>query len=83
MTSLTKNTLFKSTKPRAETLMDKTTRAVTEILDEEMEKRRIKTDRLRKARLEREANPLAETPTPTAKSSTARKQPPAKAAGKS
>ncbi|MGJ5621296.1 hypothetical protein [Sulfitobacter sp. MF3-043] len=83
MTRLTKTTLFKSTKPRAETPMDKTTRAVTEILGEETEKRRIKTDRLRKARLEREANTLAETPTPTAKPSTARKKSPAKAARKS
>jgi len=35
--------------------MDKTTRAVRHILDDEAEKRSSKTSRLRKARLEREA----------------------------
>jgi len=55
MTKLTKTTLLNTTKPRAETLMDKTTRVVREILDEETAQRQIRTLRLRKARLEREA----------------------------
>ncbi|WP_165978803.1 hypothetical protein [Antarcticimicrobium luteum] len=36
--------------------MDKTTRAAREILDDEAETRLVKTARLRKARLEREAS---------------------------
>ena len=55
MTRRTKTTLFKPTPPRAETLMDKTTRIVRGIIDEEAEQRLLKTSRLRKARLEREA----------------------------
>ncbi|SFM25066.1 hypothetical protein [Shimia aestuarii] len=60
MTKLTKTTLFKPTPPRAETLMDKTTRIVRGILDDEAEQRENKTARLRKARLEREAATRAE-----------------------
>lgn len=56
MARLTKTTLFKPSKPRAETIMDKTSRAVREILDDETEQRQVKTARLRKARLEREAS---------------------------
>ncbi len=56
MAKPTKITLFKDPKPKAETLMDKTTRAVRQILDEETERREVKTARLRKARLEREAS---------------------------
>jgi len=56
MAKLTKNTLFKADKPRAETLIDRTTRAAKEILEDEAEQRELKTARLRKARLEREAN---------------------------
>lgn len=55
MTSLNKTTLFKVSVPRAETQMDKTSRAVREILDDETDLRSAKTDRLRKARIEREA----------------------------
>ena len=55
MTRLTKTTFFKPAPPRAETLMDKTTRIVRGIIDEEAEQRLLKTSRLRKARLEREA----------------------------
>ena len=55
MTKLTKTALFDTSKPRKETLMDKTTRVVREILDEETAQRQIRTLRLRKARLEREA----------------------------
>jgi hypothetical protein len=56
MAKSTKITLFKDTAPRAETLMDKITRAAKEIVDDETEQRAVKTERLRKARLEREAS---------------------------
>ncbi len=56
MTKLTKTNLFKSTKPRNETPMEKTTRLVRGIRDGETEQRQAKTTRLRKARLEREAS---------------------------
>lgn len=77
MTKLTKTTLFKDPKPLKETLMDKTTRVVREILDEEAEQRQIKTSRLRKARREREAVPPSDEIPPTP--SGARKNPWAKA----
>ena len=54
MAKLATTTLFKTSAPRAETLMDKITRAATKILYEETEQRKVKTERLRKARLERE-----------------------------
>jgi hypothetical protein len=60
MTKLTKTTLFKPVKPRAETTMDKTTRAARDILDGEAEENQVKTARLRKARLEREAGTPAD-----------------------
>ncbi|WP_146345534.1 hypothetical protein [Falsiphaeobacter marinintestinus] len=75
MAKLTKNTLFKPAAPRAETLGDKTTRAVRLILDEEMEKREAKTDRLRKARLEREAFSKPEAPKVKPKAKAAPKAP--------
>ncbi|SLN60198.1 hypothetical protein ROG8370_02774 [Roseovarius gaetbuli] len=56
MTTLTKTTVFKTLKPRAETALDKTTRAAKGILEGEAEKSQVKTARLRKARLEREAS---------------------------
>jgi len=56
MAKPTKVTLFKDKAPRAETLMDKITRAAMEIVDDEAEQRRLKTKRLRKARQEREAS---------------------------
>lgn len=62
MAKLTADKLFKIAPPRAETLMDKTTRAVRAILDEQTEKREVKTERLRKARLAREASTKAEAP---------------------
>ncbi|WP_323786441.1 hypothetical protein [Thalassovita sp.] len=67
MAKLTKANLFKAEKPRAETLIDKTTRAAWEILDDESEKRETKTARLRKARLEREASTVSKAPKATAK----------------
>ncbi|WP_417676342.1 hypothetical protein [Pseudodonghicola sp.] len=48
--------MFKTEPRHAETLMDKISRAAMEIVDDETEERQIKTDRLRKARLEREAS---------------------------
>ena len=55
----------------------KTTRAAGEILDGEMERRQVKTARLRKARLEREASPAVEVVAPS--TSKVRNKPPAKA----
>ena len=55
MAKLTKTSVFTNAKPIKETQMDKTTRAVKEITDEETEKRQVRTSRLRQARLEREA----------------------------
>lgn len=49
-------TLSKNEPPRTETVMDKITRAAMEIVDDETEQRQLKTERLRKARLEREAS---------------------------
>jgi len=66
MAKLTKTSLFK-TIPRSETPMDKTTRAAQEILDEEKKDRQYKTERLRKARLEREAIPAAKINEPATK----------------
>lgn len=62
MAKPTKNTLFKAYPPRAETLMDKTTRAAREILEEQSTLLEAKTARLRKARLEREAKRPIEAP---------------------
>lgn len=56
MTKLTKNNLFKVYDTKPETPMDKTTRVVRQMVDEETEKRDAKNFRLRNARLEREAN---------------------------
>lgn len=62
MAKLNKDTLFKATQTKAETVMDKTTRVVREMLDTETEKREAKTMRLRKNRLEREAATQEEPP---------------------
>ncbi|WP_282093504.1 hypothetical protein [Epibacterium ulvae] len=56
MTKLTKNNLFKVYESKPETAMDKTTRIVRQMLDEETEQRQAKITRLRNTRLEREAN---------------------------
>jgi len=72
MAKPTKITLFKDPKPKAETLMDKTTRAAREILDDENERREVKTARLRKARLEREASTPEPAPKPEKKTSRAK-----------
>ena len=55
MAKLTKTSVFKAQGPGAETPMDKTTRIVRKMADEEAEERQAKNDRLRKARLERAA----------------------------
>jgi hypothetical protein len=57
MTSKTSKTEpFNPARPRAETAMEKTTRAANEIIEEQNAQRIRKTARLRKARLEREAS---------------------------
>ncbi|QDY69277.1 hypothetical protein [Qingshengfaniella alkalisoli] len=61
MTKLTKNNLFKVYDSKPETPMDKTTRVVRQMVDEETEQRQAKNSRLRNARLEREANTSPET----------------------
>jgi hypothetical protein len=74
MAKLNKDTLFKAPQSKAETVMDKTTRIVREMLDTETEQREAKTQRLRKTRLEREAQTPEEVPAPKAKPR-ARKKP--------
>jgi hypothetical protein len=64
MTRSTKTSLFKSSTPVRETLMDKTTRVVKQIIDEETEQRKVKTSRLRKARLEKEEGAAVEVTAP-------------------
>lgn len=76
MSKLTKNTIFKASKTVAETNLDKTTRIVREITEDEAEKRQIKTARLRTARLERQAS------TPTKPEATRITKPGKKAPGK-
>ncbi len=49
--------------PKPETAMDKTTRVVRGMIDEEEKQRQVKITRLRKARLEREASAPPETTT--------------------
>lgn len=61
MTKLTKNNLFKMYDAKPETAMDKTTRVVRQMVEEETEQRQAKNSRLRIARLEREANTPPET----------------------
>lgn len=56
MAKLTKAGVFKAQGPKVETPMDKTTRIVRKMVEEETEQRKAKNDRLRNARLEREAS---------------------------
>ncbi|MFQ6551901.1 hypothetical protein AAD018_006080 [Aestuariibius insulae] len=56
MTKLEKNNAFKVYDSKSETPMDKTTRVVRQMVDEETEQRQAKNSRLRNARLGREAN---------------------------
>lgn len=75
MAKLTKTTLFKETKPQAETLIDKISRAAMEIIDDETEQRQTKTDRLRKARLARDASAAEAAAKPASKKKSASKKP--------
>ena len=56
MAKLTKTNVFTAQTPKAETPMDKTTRIVREMAEAEAEQQQAKTDRLRRARLERDAS---------------------------
>ena len=56
MAKFTKNNLFNVYDSKPETPMDKTTRVVRQMVDEETEQRQAKNSRLRNARLEREAS---------------------------
>ena len=69
MTKLTKSNLFKAYDSKPETPMDKTTRVVRQMVDEETEQRQAKNSRLRNARLEREANTPPETKATAARNS--------------
>lgn len=62
MAKLTKTSVFKTQAPKAETSLDKTTRVVRKMVEEEAAQRQAKNDRLRNARLEREANTPAKPP---------------------
>jgi hypothetical protein len=61
LAKLTKTSMFKDYNRKPETPMDKTTRVVRKMVDEDAEKRKVKIDRLRNARLEREANTPVKT----------------------
>lgn len=56
MSKLEKKNASKARGSYAETLMDKTTRVARKMVEEEAEERQAKNDRLRNARLEREAD---------------------------
>lgn len=61
MAKPTKTNVFKAYDSKPETPMDKTTRVVRKMVNEDAEKRQAKIARLRNARLEREANAPPET----------------------
>ena len=67
MTKLTKSNLFKVYDSKPETPMDKTTRVVRQMVEEETEQRLAKISRLRNTRLEREANTPSEMTAKTAR----------------
>ncbi|MCF2906182.1 hypothetical protein L0666_14395 [Octadecabacter sp. CECT 8868] len=69
MTKRTKTTVLKESFLDRETPMDRTSRVVRKMIDDEAEQRQLKLDRLRNARLEREAN------TPTKAVAGAKKKP--------
>lgn len=73
-------TPFNAPKPRAETAMDKTTRAANEIIDEQNATKDRKTAQLREARLERDAK--AKRDETAAKPKAPRKASAAKSTGK-
>lgn len=61
MANLAKTITFTSDRSPKETPLDKTTRIVRRITDDEAELRHQKTARLRKARFEKEAGEVVET----------------------
>lgn len=61
MAKRTKKNEFKAYFSKPESLMDKTTRVVRKMVDEDAEERQAKITRLRNARLEREANTPSQT----------------------
>ncbi|MCD9147357.1 hypothetical protein [Pseudophaeobacter flagellatus] len=63
MANLAKTTVFTSNTPPKETLLDKTTRIVRRITEDEAEIRHQKTVRLRNARIESEADTPDASPT--------------------
>lgn len=67
MARLTKKTLSNTDKLRGETVIDRSTRISRQILEDEAEQRELKTSRLRKARLEKEAERASGEPAPTAR----------------
>ena len=67
MAKLTKKNVFKAYDAKPEDKMDKTTRVVRRIVDDDAEERQAKTTRLRNARLEKEANTPPETKTTLAR----------------
>ena len=67
MAKLTKKNVFEAYDAKPETQMDKTTRVVRKMVDEDAEERQAKTTQLRNARLEKEANTPPETKTTLAR----------------
>ncbi len=65
MANLTKISAIKAHITKPETLMEKTTRIVKEITDDESEKRQVKIAHLRKARLKKEAIAVAHKTRPS------------------
>jgi len=61
MKNFTETNAFKAHSAKPETAMDKTTRVVRQMVDEEAEQRQAKITRLRNTRLEREASIASET----------------------
>ena len=72
MAELTKTTAFTTPDPRPQTPMDKITLAATEIIDGETKQSQVKTARLRKARLDREAGAPVKTVAPKSKGARAK-----------
>ena len=67
MAKLTKKNVFKAYDAKPEDKMDKTTRVVRRMVDDDAEERQAKTTRLRNAGLEKEANTPPETKTTLAR----------------
>ena len=67
MAKLTKKNVFKACDAKPEDKMDKTTRVVRRMVDDDAEERQAKTTRLRNARLEKDANTPPETKTTLAR----------------